>query len=232
MLLLFLLFSIVCLLSSFCSNFDTPLEVQDVHWWKHLMLNYKLQPISLLYVKAELKNHICNRFYGISCNGPVSMERVIKKWWYEHFEQLPGNFSDFFSIMRNFTKYCLHAKFEISSTIQTESAIPHPTPLLVIPICKKPGLFRVNGSWDPLLDLWMVKKSGLYVWHFSLPLSWKLLSIPEILVQKNWKVGITMENCQKRRFSSVLKRLQYISGLHQLWLWEWMCISTLWSYQN
>ena len=29
--LLFPLFSIVCLLSVFCSNFDTPLEVQDVH---------------------------------------------------------------------------------------------------------------------------------------------------------------------------------------------------------
>ena len=24
-------FSIVCLLSAFCSNFDTPLEVQDIH---------------------------------------------------------------------------------------------------------------------------------------------------------------------------------------------------------
>ena len=29
--LLFPLFSIVCLLSAFCSNFDTPLEVQDVY---------------------------------------------------------------------------------------------------------------------------------------------------------------------------------------------------------
>ena len=29
--LLFPLFSIVCLLSAFCSNFDAPLEVQDVH---------------------------------------------------------------------------------------------------------------------------------------------------------------------------------------------------------
>ena len=29
--LLFPSFSIVCLLSVFCSNFDTPLEVQDVH---------------------------------------------------------------------------------------------------------------------------------------------------------------------------------------------------------
>ena len=29
--ILFPLFSIVCLLSAFCSNFDTPLEIQDVH---------------------------------------------------------------------------------------------------------------------------------------------------------------------------------------------------------
>ena len=29
--LLFPLFSIVCLLSAFCCNFDTPLEVRDVH---------------------------------------------------------------------------------------------------------------------------------------------------------------------------------------------------------
>ena len=31
----------------------------------------KLQPISLRQVKIELKNRIWNRFYGISCEGPV-----------------------------------------------------------------------------------------------------------------------------------------------------------------
>ena len=31
-----------------------------------------------LQVKTELKNHIWNRFYGISCEGPVSMEQVTK----------------------------------------------------------------------------------------------------------------------------------------------------------
>ena len=36
------------LLSIFCSKFDTPLEVQDVHSLKNLMPNYNLQPISLL----------------------------------------------------------------------------------------------------------------------------------------------------------------------------------------
>ena len=39
-----------------------------------------LQPInSLLWVKAEVKNNICNRFYDISCEGSVFMERVLKK---------------------------------------------------------------------------------------------------------------------------------------------------------
>ena len=48
----------------------------------------------------------------------------------------------------------------------------------------------------------------------------KRLSIPEILIQKNWKVGTTMINCQNSRFCSGLKRLQQISGMHQLCLWE------------
>ena len=41
--IIFIVF-IVCLLSAFCSNFDTPLEVQDVHWWKNLCqpINYSL----------------------------------------------------------------------------------------------------------------------------------------------------------------------------------------------
>ena len=42
------------------------------------MPKYKLLPICLLYVKTELKNHIHNRFYGISCEGPVLMEQVLK----------------------------------------------------------------------------------------------------------------------------------------------------------
>ena len=51
----------------------------------------------------------------------------------------------FFSISRTFTKYYLHAKFQINWTIQTEISeggriCPPPS----IPICKKPGLFRVK----------------------------------------------------------------------------------------
>ena len=43
------------------------------------MPNYKLQLASLLYVETELKDHICNRFYGISSEGPVLMERSAQK---------------------------------------------------------------------------------------------------------------------------------------------------------
>ena len=50
------------------------------------------------------------------------------------------------SMLRNFTKYYLHARFQINWTIQTEitegSRISPPP---AIPICKKPGLFRVKG---------------------------------------------------------------------------------------
>ena len=63
------------------------------------------------------------------------------------FEQLPGNcFPIFFSISRNFTKYYLHAKFQINWTIQTEiTEGVRISPPLAIPICKKPNLFRVKG---------------------------------------------------------------------------------------
>ena len=45
------------------------------------------------------------------------------------FEQLPGNFFQvFFSISRNFTKYYLHAKFQINWTTQTEIKGGHNLP--------------------------------------------------------------------------------------------------------
>ena len=43
------------------------------------MAHYKLESVSLLQVKKELINYICNRFYGISCEGPVLMEEVLEK---------------------------------------------------------------------------------------------------------------------------------------------------------
>ena len=59
-------------------------------------------------------------------------------------------FFGFFSISRNFTKYYLHAKFQINWTIQTEitggaeSDPPGHTNL------QKPGLFRVKGTEYPI----------------------------------------------------------------------------------
>ena len=127
------MFSIVCLLSVFCSNFDTLLEVKDVHWWKNLMPNYKLQRVSLLLVKTEPKNHICNRFYGISCEGPVLMEQVLKKCWYQHFEQFPGNcfsnFSRYRAILPNFIympNFRSIGPFKQKLQMGTESALPRP----------------------------------------------------------------------------------------------------------
>ena len=84
------------------------------------MLHYKLQPVSLLKVKTELKKQICNRIYGISCKGPVSIKQVLKNADIRILSNFLAIFSDFFSISRNFTKYYLHAKFQINWTIQTE----------------------------------------------------------------------------------------------------------------
>ena len=73
------------------------------------------------------------------------MEQVIEKCWYQHFEQLPGNFFRiFFSVSRSFTNYYLHAKFQINWTIQTEITEGGGGAESAIPICKNPGLFRVK----------------------------------------------------------------------------------------
>ena len=100
------------------------------------MPNYKLQSVSLLQVLWH--------FLWMPCFDGTSTQ----KCWYQHFEQLPGNFFRiFFSISRNFAKYYMHAKFQIKWTIQTEitdGGGGRICPLPTIPICKKPGLFRVN----------------------------------------------------------------------------------------
>ena len=64
------------------------------------MPHYKLQPVSLLQVKTELKNHICNRFYGISCEGPVSMEQVLKNADISILSNFLAIFFGFFSLYR------------------------------------------------------------------------------------------------------------------------------------
>ena len=66
---------------------------------------------------CKLRNHIWNRFYVISCEGPVSMGQVIKN---ADVSVLRNFLAMFFSISRNFTKYYLHAKFQINWIIQTE----------------------------------------------------------------------------------------------------------------
>ena len=101
-------------------------------------------------MKTELKNYICNRFYGISCESIVLMERVIEKCWYQQLEQLPGNcFKIFFSISRNFTKYYLYVKFQMNWMIQTESteggtALPRLHQSAKCPACL--GLSNVKGQ--------------------------------------------------------------------------------------
>ena len=134
------------------------------------MLNYKLKPISLLKVKTELKNHICNRFYGISCEGPVLMERVLKKCLYQHFGQLGNFFQIFFSISRNFTKYYLHAKFQINWTIQTEirggaeSALPRPYQSAKSPACLGLTGYHTEACSQPVWRLCRVLISA-FIWH-------------------------------------------------------------------
>ena len=72
------LYSIVLLLLIFFSNFDTLSEVQSVYWKKNLIQIYSVQRISLLTVTTELKNHIWDRSYGISCEWPIIMRIVAE----------------------------------------------------------------------------------------------------------------------------------------------------------
>ena len=68
--------------------------------------------------------------------------------------------------------------------------------------------------------------------HFNLPPLETYLSVLEILIIKNEKVGITMENCLKSRYFSALMRVVVdIRGTSVMFV-KGMCISTLWSFQN
>ena len=93
-------------------------------------------------MKTELKNHICNRFYGISCEGPVLIERVFKNADISILSNLLAIFFKFFLYIENLAKYYLHANFKINWTIQTEitgggaeSAIPQPYQSAKSPAC-------------------------------------------------------------------------------------------------
>ena len=76
------------------------------------MPNHTLEPIGENRTK---KSHL-EQIYGISCEGPVFMERVL-----ENADiSILNNFFFFFSISRNFAKFYLFAKFQINWTIQIE----------------------------------------------------------------------------------------------------------------
>ena len=114
------------------------------------MPNYKLQHISLLYVKTELKNHICNRFYGISCEGPILMEQVLKNAdisILKNFLAIKKKKSRYREILPS-TIYMPNFRLigPFKQKLQMGSRICPPP---AIPICKKPRLFRVNSlPWN------------------------------------------------------------------------------------
>ena len=81
------------------------------------------------------------------------MQQVLKNAYISILSNFLAIFSIFLSISRNFSKYYPHAKFQINWTIQTEiTEGGRICPPSAIPICKKPGLFRVEagvkGRWE------------------------------------------------------------------------------------
>ena len=113
------------------------------------MLNYKLQPISLLKVKTKLKNHICNSFNGISCEGPVLMERVPRNADISILSNFLAVFFNFFSRYREILPSTIYMpNFRSVGPFKQKlqrGGGGRICPPLAIPICKKPGLFRVKG---------------------------------------------------------------------------------------
>ena len=95
-------------------------------------------------MKTELKNRICNRFYGISFEGPVLMERVLKNADISILSNFQAIFYKFFSAEKF---------YQALSTWQISNQLDHPNRNYrggrICPppaICKKPGLFRINSS--------------------------------------------------------------------------------------
>ena len=82
------------------------------------MPKYKLLPICLLYVKTELKNRIRNRFYGISCEGPVLMEQVLKNADINVLRNFLLIFSNFFLDIEKF--------YQALSTCQISDQLNYP----------------------------------------------------------------------------------------------------------
>ena len=112
------------------------------------MPDYKLQHISLLLVKTELKNHICSRFYGISRESPVLMQQGLKN---ADISILNNFLAIFFHFFLDIEKFCqvlftcqISAQLDHSNTIYKGGGAVRICPPPAIPICKMPGLFRVN----------------------------------------------------------------------------------------
>ena len=99
-------------------------------------------------METDLKNNNWNRFYGISCEGPVLMEQVLKHADIRDLSNFLAFFIQIFSryqeILRN-TIYIPNFR-SIGQSEQKLQRGAESAPPLSIPICKKPGLFRVKDN--------------------------------------------------------------------------------------
>ena len=98
----------------------------------------------------ETRQHFCDRIYAISCEGPIFMKRVLKN---ADISTLSKFFATFLKFFVNFDKL-----YQIPFTCQVLGQLDHPNrnyrgrergripppPPPALPICKRPGLFRVK----------------------------------------------------------------------------------------
>ena len=146
--ILFPLYSIAHPLFIFCSDFDALLEAQEVDRGKNLIQRYKLQASSLLYGKQNWNITSGTDFMAFLVKALVSWNEC-----YQHFEQL---FGTFFQIVSSQYREILPSTIYMLNLNQLD----HPDrnyrgdnlPSLAIPICKKPGLFRVKVTVSIILS--------------------------------------------------------------------------------
>ena len=89
----------------------------------------------------------CHRFCGISCECPVLMERVLKNADISVLSNFLAIFFEFFSPYREILQstICMPNFRSTGPSKQKLQMGGRICPLPTIPICKKPGLFRVNS---------------------------------------------------------------------------------------